>query len=136
MSQGNRPIAYPNRRITAVVVLALTDFLVNPTARAAAECSLVPLVAVAAVQPRMRRDYRRDHASVSTARRICSISSKCSCVQVSGGESWITGSPRSSVRQTSPASNSACDRKPRSSRSDSSSLNVSLVVLSLTSSMP
>src|SRR5258707_219797 len=73
-----------------------------------------------------------DQASVSTLRRICSISSKCSWVQVSGGESWITGSPRSSARQISPASNSACDRKPRSRRSDSSSSNVSRVVLSLT----
>src|ERR1019366_9747184 len=41
-----------------------------------------------------------DHASVSTLRRICSISSKCSWVHVSGGESWMTGSPRSSARQT------------------------------------
>src|SRR5207245_10891299 len=75
-------------------------------------------------------------ACVSTLRRICSISSKCSWVQVSGGASWITGSPRSSARQISPASNRACDRKPRSSRSDSSSVNVSLVVFSLTISIP
>ena len=35
----------------------------------------------------------------STTRRICSISSKCSWVQFSGGESCTTGSPRSSARQ-------------------------------------
>ena len=35
----------------------------------------------------------------STTRRICSISSKCSWSQISGGESWTTGSPRSSARQ-------------------------------------
>ena len=55
---------------------------------------------------------------------------------VSGGASCTTGSPRSSARQYSPASNSAFDRKPRSSRSDSSSLKVVSVALSLTSSMP
>ena len=38
-------------------------------------------------------------ALVSTARRICSISSKCSWSQISGGASWTTGSPRSSARQ-------------------------------------
>ena len=38
-------------------------------------------------------------ASSSTERRICSISSKCSWSQISGGESWMTGSPRSSARQ-------------------------------------
>ncbi len=35
----------------------------------------------------------------STTRRICSISSKCSWSQISGGASWTTGSPRSSARQ-------------------------------------
>ena len=44
-------------------------------------------------------DQIRDHASVSTERRICSISSKCDCSQISGGASWMTGSPRSSARQ-------------------------------------
>jgi len=43
-------------------------------------------------------------ASVSTPRRIWAISWKCSGPQMSGGESWITGSPRSSVRQMRPAS--------------------------------
>ena len=43
--------------------------------------------------------YSRVHASVSTARRICSISSKCDWSQMSGGASWMTGSPRSSARQ-------------------------------------
>ena len=52
------------------------------------------------------------------------------------GASWTTGSPRSSVRQTSPASNSAGDRKPRKSFSLSSLLNVSRVALSFTSSIP
>ena len=46
-----------------------------------------------------KHSYSCDHASVSTLRRICSISSKCSWVQVSGGASWMTGSPRSSARQ-------------------------------------
>ena len=79
---------------------------------------------------------RRAHASVSTPRRICSISSNSAWPQISGGASWMTGSPRSSARQYRPASNRALDRKPRSRRSDSSSLKVSLVALSLTSSMP
>ena len=34
-----------------------------------------------------------------TTRRICSISSKCVWSQISGGDSWMTGSPRSSARQ-------------------------------------
>ena len=55
---------------------------------------------------------------------------------ISGGASWTTGSPRSSARQYRPASKSAFERKPRSSRSDSSSSKVSRVALSLTSSMP
>src|SRR5882724_3719055 len=66
------------------------------------------------------KNYSRFQASVRVTRRICSISSKCSWVQMSGGESWMTGSPRSSARQTRPASNRACDKKPRSNRSDSS----------------
>ena len=78
----------------------------------------------------------RVQASVRTARRMRSISSNCSGPQMSGGASWTTGSPRSSHRQGSPASNTAWERKPRSSRSDSSSVNVSRVTLSLTSSMP
>src|SRR5205085_2920158 len=49
---------------------------------------------------------------------------------------YLAGSPRSSARQYRPASKSAFDKNPRSSASDSSSLNVSLVALSLTSSMP
>ena len=61
---------------------------------------------------------------------------KCDSSQISGGASWMTGSPRSSARQYSPASNRAVDRKPRISFSDSSALNVSRVALSLTSSMP
>src|SRR5207253_8646182 len=78
----------------------------------------------------------RSVARDSTSRSFCSISSKCCWSQISGGASWTTGSPRSSARQYSPASNSALDRNPRSSRSDSSSSKVSLVALSLTSSMP
>ena len=42
---------------------------------------------------------RSEPALSSTTRRICSISSKCSWSQISGGESWMTGSPRSSARQ-------------------------------------
>ena len=38
-------------------------------------------------------------ASVSTSRRICSISSNSAWPQISGGESCTTGSPRSSARQ-------------------------------------
>ena len=38
-------------------------------------------------------------ASVSTERRICSISSNSAWPAVSGGASWMTGSPRSSARQ-------------------------------------
>jgi hypothetical protein len=56
--------------------------------------------------------------------------------QVSGGASCTTGSPRSSARQISPASYRAPDRKPRNSRSASSSSKVSLVSLSLTNSIP
>jgi hypothetical protein len=52
---------------------------------------------------------------------------------ISGGASWTTGSPRSSARQYRPASKRALERKPRSSRSLSSSSNVSRVALSLTS---
>src|SRR6516225_8849571 len=81
-------------------------------------------------------DQMRVQASVSTVRRMASISSKCSWPQISGGASWMTGSPRSSQRQGSPASNSDGERKPRSNHSDSSSVNVSRVALSLTSSMP
>ena len=45
------------------------------------------------------RPQRSDQALSRTARRICSISSKCCWSQMSGGASWITGSPRSSARQ-------------------------------------
>ena len=44
----------------------------------------------------------RSPASVSTGRRIASISSNCSGPAISGGDSWITGSPRSSARQIRP----------------------------------
>jgi hypothetical protein len=43
--------------------------------------------------------YSRAQASVSTLRRICSISSNSAWPQISGGASWMTGSPRSSARQ-------------------------------------
>ena len=75
---------------------------------------------------RTKGGHTRAQASVSTLRRICSISAKCVSSQISGGASCTTGSPRSSARQYRPASNSAFDRNPRSSRSDSSSSNVSL----------
>ncbi len=45
------------------------------------------------------RTYSSFHASVSVARRICSISSKVDWSEISGGASWTTGSPRSSARQ-------------------------------------
>ena len=70
-------------------------------------------------------------ASERTSRRIASISSNCSVSAISGGESWITGSPRSSARQIRPRLKSAPERKPRSSCSDSSSLKLSLRLLVL-----
>ena len=45
----------------------------------------------------------RSHASVRTGRRTASISSNCCGPAISGGESWMTGSPRSSARQIRPA---------------------------------
>ena len=44
----------------------------------------------------------RSDAAVSTDRRIACISSNCGGPQMSGGASWMTGSPRSSVRQIRP----------------------------------
>src|SRR5260221_498802 len=44
----------------------------------------------------------RSQASVSTPRSTSCISSNCSLSAVSGGASWITGSPRSSARQIKP----------------------------------
>ena len=41
-------------------------------------------------------------ASSSTGRSTASISSNCSGPAMSGGENWITGSPRSSARQIRP----------------------------------
>ncbi len=46
-----------------------------------------------------RLRHSRFHASVSTERRIDSISSNSFCPQISGGASCTTGSPRSSARQ-------------------------------------
>ena len=62
------------------------------------------------------------------------MSSNSSVSAISGGESWITGSPRSSARQISPCLKSSPDMKPRRSSSPSSSVKLSLVSLSLTSS--
>ena len=75
-------------------------------------------------------------ASVRTSRSVAAMKSISSCPQISGGESWTTGSPRSSARQIKPASKRAPDRKPRSSFSDSSSSKERRVSLSLTSSIP
>ena len=72
---------------------------------------------------------------MSTGRSTLSISSNCSVSQISGGASWITGSPRSSARQISPRRKSSPERKPRRSHSDSSSVKPSLVSWSLTSSI-
>src|SRR5881394_247375 len=44
----------------------------------------------------------RSQASVSTPRSTSWISSNCSVSAISGGASWITGSPRSSARQIRP----------------------------------
>ena len=44
----------------------------------------------------------RREASSRTGRRTSTISSNCSVSAISGGENWITGSPRSSVRQIRP----------------------------------
>src|SRR5579884_2683175 len=77
----------------------------------------------------------RSHASLSTSPRIPTISSNCSCRATSGGEIWMTGSPRSSARQIRPSSSSRGERKSRSSVSHSSSLNVCRVSLSFTSSI-
>ena len=77
----------------------------------------------------------RSDASSSTGRRTERISSNCSGPAISGGESWITGSPRSSARQISPRLNISGERKPRSSHSSSSPVNVSLVSWSRTSSI-
>ena len=44
----------------------------------------------------------RSQASVSTERSTVSISSNSSVSAISGGDSWITGSPRSSARQIRP----------------------------------
>ena len=71
-----------------------------------------------------------------TSRSVACMKSISSWPQMSGGDSWITGSPRSSARQISPASNRAPDRKPRSRRSDSSSSKERRVSLSFTSSIP
>src|SRR4029079_10610840 len=54
---------------------------------------------------------RRSQASSSTGRRTPTISSNCSVSAISGGESWITGSPRSSARQIRP-------RRGRGSRAE------------------
>ena len=53
---------------------------------------------------------------------------------ISGGESWTTGSPRSSARQISPRLNSSALRNPRSRSSDCSWVKDCLVSWSLTSS--
>src|SRR5712691_4647332 len=76
----------------------------------------------------------RCHASLRTSPRVPAISSNSFWVAINGGEICTTGSPRSSARQMSPFSKSVGERKPRSSVSHSSSVNVSRVSLSFTSS--
>ena len=56
------------------------------------------------------RRYIRRHASERTSRSVDAMKSISSCPQISGGDSWTTGSPRSSARQISPASKSAPER--------------------------
>ncbi len=55
--------------------------------------------AVGVALPCSVRTQRWLWASVRTLRRICSISSKWLWSAMIGGESWMTGSPRSSARQ-------------------------------------
>ena len=86
----------------------------------------------ASSEPRAGCRLSFSQASVSTSPRTSTIRSNSSWPATSGGEIWITGSPRSSARQIRPASKSRWERKPRSSHSHSSSVNVSRVSLSLT----
>ena len=57
-----------------------------------------------------RPAHIRSRAPSRTERSRCSMSSNSGCPIVSGGASWMTGSPRSSARQYSPASRRALDR--------------------------
>src|ERR1700722_18003318 len=61
-------------------------------------------------RPFLRRVYIRRHASVSTSRKVETMNSISAGPQMSGGDSCTTGSPRSSARQMSPASNRAPER--------------------------
>ena len=58
----------------------------------------------------------RAHASARTSPRIPVISSNSACVATSGGEIWITGSPRSSALQIRPFSNSRGDEEAAQER--------------------
>ena len=87
----------------------------NPGRRVAAQRRSRSEVIRHGVVPERQRPvllYSRDHASVSTARRMPSISSNSAGPIVSGGASCTTGSPRSSARQYRPASKSALERNP------------------------
>src|SRR5205823_5770793 len=86
------------------------------------------------LKPPGRQCSIRSQASSSTSPRILTSSSNSASPATSGGEIWITGSPRSSARQISPRSKSPGERNSRSSRSPSTSENVSRVSLFLTSS--
>ena len=49
-------------------------------------------------------------ASSRTGRSTARISSNCSGPAISGGASWMTGSPRSSARQISPRAKTSAER--------------------------
>src|SRR5262249_57758876 len=72
------------------------------------------------------------HASWRTSPSMPAIWSNSSRSATSGGEIWMTGSPRSSARQISPRSKIRGERKPLSRVSHSSSEKVSPVALSFT----
>ena len=84
-----------------------------PAARspATSSSSSVPTRSLTLSSRRSGRTHRLALAGLSArAERSRSISSNCSLSAISGGASWITGSPRSSARQISPRANSAPER--------------------------
>ena len=75
---------------------------------------------------------RRPPAARCVSRSV--ITANSSGPEMSGGASCTTGRTRSSMRAMSPSSRNRGPRKPRSSASDSSRVNVSIVAASFTSS--
>src|SRR5581483_1108798 len=82
----------------------------------------------------LERYWIRCHASSNTSPRVPVMTSNSCCVAMSGGEIWMTGSPRSSALQMRPFSNSRGERNSRRSDSVTSYGKPSLVSLSRTSS--